>query len=211
MKPAILSTLQDQVGPAHAALVVVDPQKDFCDSEGAMARVRGLDMSRIQATVPALNAFIQTARREGVFVVWVREVRPENRMLPAHKAIHGVGDARWLIREDGDGIDWYKGMIKPLPDEPVLTKWDYDAFENTDFHLMLQSRGILTLLMTGFATNVCVETTARHGYIKGYYIVLVSDCTNAVDPSEYEATLTNIRKYFGKVATSAEIAAIWAA
>ncbi len=100
-------------------------------------------------------------------------------------------------------------MIQPRFDEPLITKWQYDAFEDTDLQLLLQSRGIKTLLMTGFTTNVCVETTARHGYIKGYYIVLVSDCTGAPTHAEYESGVFNIRTYFGQAVTSDELRSSW--
>ena len=100
-------------------------------------------------------------------------------------------------------------MIPPMDGEPVITKWNYDAFEDTDLHLFLRSKGIETLLMSGFASNICVETTARHGYIKGYYIVVVSDCTDAFTSDAYEATMSNIRSHFGKVATSEEIMSLW--
>ncbi len=209
MTGRILKTLHEQINPAHTALLVIDPQKDFCADDGAMARVAGLDMSPIQATVTPLNAFIQTAREAGIFIVWMREVRPQSRMLLAQKVIHGEEEEQWLIREGSDGTDWYEGVIQPLSNEPVVTKWDYDGFENTDLHLILRNRGILTLVMTGFQTNVCVETTARHGYTKGYYIVMVSDCTNACNPEEHTAALNNIRLYFGKVATSTELTEVW--
>jgi nicotinamidase-related amidase len=100
-------------------------------------------------------------------------------------------------------------MIPPLADESVITKWQYDAFEDTELHLLLQAQGIKTLLMTGFTSNVCVETTARHGYIKGYYIVLVSDCAGAPTTPEHESTVFNIRTYFGHVATSEQLGTIW--
>ena len=65
------------------------------------------------------------------------------------------------------------------------------------------------MLFTGFATNVCVETTARDGYIKGYYVVLVSDCTEAYTRQEYESAVFNIKTYFGKVATTNDVIRIW--
>ena len=65
------------------------------------------------------------------------------------------------------------------------------------------------MLMTGFATNCCVETTTRHEPIKGYYIVLVSDGTDTYTQGVYDATLHNIRNYFDKVSASDEIAALW--
>ena len=95
--------------------------------------------------------------------------------------------------------------------EPVFTKWNYDAFDSTDLELWLHSRGIRTTVFVGFTTNVCVETTARHAYIRGFHVVVAEDCTGAPSWSEHEAALVNIRNYFGRVAPSTEIASAWAA
>jgi nicotinamidase-related amidase len=209
MGEKVYERLEDIADPSRSALIVIDPQHDFCSEKGAMAQRFGFDMLEIREAVPRLNAFIETCREAGVLVVWVREIFADSKMRPNQKALWGGGDDIWLIREDGPGIDWYEEMIEPLPDEPVITKWQYDGFEDTDLQLLLQSRGIETLLMTGFTTNVCVETTARHGYIKGYYIVLVADCTGAPTRAEYESGVFNIGTYFGKVATSTDLVEMW--
>ncbi len=205
----LLKTLDQVADPSHSALIIIDPQHDFCSERGAMAQKFGFDMKEIKEAVPRLNAFIETCRKTGVPVIWVREIFTDDKMHPNQKALWGSGQDIWLIREDGKGIDWYDGMTKPKAGERVITKWQYDAFEDTDLHLLLQGRGIKTLLMTGFTTNVCVETTARHGYIKGYHIVLVSDCTGAPTRAEFESGVFNIQTYFGKVATSEELARTW--
>lgn len=209
MAEKVYERLEEIADPRHSALVIIDPQHDFCSPQGAMAQRFGFDMADIREAVPRLNAFIERCRAAGVLVVWVREIFSDAKMRPNQKALWGGGDDIWLIREDGPGIDWYEEMIEPLPDEPVITKWQYDGFEDTDLHLLLQSRGIETLLMTGFTTNVCVETTARHGYIKGYYIVLLADCAGAPTPAEHEAGVFNIKTYFGKATTSAELVELW--
>jgi len=41
----------------------------------------------------------------------MREVRPEAMMLGAQKVLYETGEEHWLIREDGDGIDWYEGVL----------------------------------------------------------------------------------------------------
>lgn len=209
MTAQLLKSLDQVADPSHSALIIIDPQHDFCSERGALAQRFGFDMKQIKEAVPQLNSFIEACRKSGVLVVWVREIFSDDKMHPNQKALWGGGDDIWLIREDGTGIDWYEGMIKPTPGERVITKYQYDAFEDTDLHLLLQSRGIKTLLMTGFTTNVCVETTARHGYIKGYHIVLVTDCTAAPTRAEYEAGVFNIKTYFGLGATSAELEDLW--
>jgi nicotinamidase-related amidase len=209
MAGKLYSSLSEVVDPGHSALVIIDAQHDFCSERGAMAQRFGFDMKEIREAVPRLNELIRACRERGVPVVWVREIFADRKMHPNQKALWGAGEDIWLIREDGPGIDWYEGMIEPLADEPVITKWQYDAFADTDFHLLLQSRGIETLIMTGFTTNVCVETTARHGYINGYYIVLAEDCAGAPTPAEHESGVFNIKTYFGHVATGEELVGIW--
>jgi ureidoacrylate peracid hydrolase len=213
MPQEILGTLEEQIDPKHTALVVIDPQNDFCAADGAAARLMGLDVSRIQNVIQPLNAFIKMAREAGLMIVWTRSLVDPDKARPSFKARSFILDAQVknidLVKEGSDGAEWYSEVVKPLPDEYVITKYHYDAFEDTDLALLLGSRGIKTLLMTGFLANVCVETTARHGYIKGYYIVVVSDCTDTATEQEYEATLYNIKKFFGKVASSGEIKKVW--
>lgn len=213
MPQEILGTLEEQIGPKHTALVVIDPQNDFCATDGAAARLMGSDVSRIQSAIQPLNSFIKMAREAGLMIVWTRSLVDPDKARPSFKARSFMLDAKVkdieVVREGSDGAEWYSEVVKPLPDEYVITKYHYDAFEDTDLALLLGSREIKTLLMTGFLTNVCVETTARHGYIKGYYIVVVSDCTETATEQEYEATLYNIKKFFGKVATSGEIKKVW--
>jgi ureidoacrylate peracid hydrolase len=209
MAQQLLKDLEDMARPEHSALIVIDPQYDFCSENGALAQRFGFDMKEIQDAVPRLNALIEECRSRGVPVVWVREVFSDTKMHNNQKAKWGSGDDIWLIKEGTHGTDWYEGMIAPLPDEPVITKWQYDAFEDTDLALMLQSRGVKTLLMSGFTTNVCVEKTARHGYIKGYHIVLFEDCSAATTPSEHASGVFNIGTYFGVVTTAPELVAVW--
>ena len=46
--------------------------------------------------------------------------------------------------------------------------------------------------MTGVATNVCVETTARQAFLRDYYVVFTSDCTATYSQPDHDATLRNI-------------------
>lgn len=195
----------------RSALIIIDPQRDFCSEEGALAKRFGFDMAEIQRTVPQLNDFIEEARRWGILVVWVREVFADRKMRASHKSLWGSGSDIWLIREDSPGIEWYDAMVEPREDEPIVTKWQYDAFEDTDLELLLESRGISTVLMTGFTTNVCVETSARHAYIRGYHVLLVTDCCNSTTPAEHESAVFNIGTYFGRLTTANEIVEAWKA
>ena len=190
MPEKILMTLAEQIKPEHTAVIVIDPQKAFCDSDGFLVKVRGKDVSRIQESVKRLNPFIQKARQVGVPVVWIRGGGDSDRKRPNQKVMiakHSGG-----MRVDAGGNEWDSEVAKPLSTEHVITKYSYDAFTDTDLDLLLRSKGIETLLFTGYLTNICVETSARHAYIKGYYVVFVSDCTDTTSRQEYESALFNI-------------------
>lgn len=68
---------------------------------------------------------------------------------------------------------------------------------------------IETLIMTGVSTNVCVESTARDGFMLDYHIVLLSDACASYSKKAHEMTMENIRGYFGDVAESGSVIALW--
>ena len=90
-----------------------------------------------------------------------------------------------------------------------MTKHRYSAFQGTDLELILRSNGIKTIIPTGVATPVCVESTVRDGYMRDFYVVLAKGCVAARHLEEHNATISNINKYFGMVTTSEEIISAW--
>ena len=102
-------------------------------------------------------------------------------------------------------------QVKPLLEEVIVTKHRYGAFESTDLDLVLRSRGIRSVIITGVATNVCCETAARQAFMKDYYVIFTSDCTATFSQAQHDATLFNIDQFFGEVASSEQVMACWPA
>jgi ureidoacrylate peracid hydrolase len=93
--------------------------------------------------------------------------------------------------------------------EEIVVKHRYSGFHNTNLDLVLRSRGIQTVILTGVATNVCVESTARDVYMHDYYLVFSRDCTATMSEAAHEATLSNMDQFFGQVASLEEIMRAW--
>ena len=74
---------------------------------------------------------------------------------------------------------------------------------------MVASHGIRTIVLTGVATNVCVETTAREGFVRDYYVVLTADGTATYTAEDHNATLRNIDRFFGEVTTIENLRSVW--
>ena len=65
---------------------------------------------------------------------------------------------------------------------------------------ILRARGVNTLVFTGIATNVCVESTLRDGYHREYFGIVLADATHQAGPrSLHEGALANIETFFGWV------------
>src|ERR1700730_11112747 len=210
----MLRTLADKVHPDRCALLIVDVQNDFCAEGGAMHR-EGRDLSLVKAMVPRLAKLVTAARATKIRCIWIRNVYntgpnwylSELWLEHAQRRRNGAYLTIPVCEPNAWNGDFYE--IKPLPDEAIVTKHRYGAFEGSDLDLVLRSQGIRTVVMTGVATNVCVETTARQAFLRDYYVVFTSDCTATYGQGEHDATLHNIDAFFGQVVPAAEVQACW--
>lgn len=213
----LLTTLDQKVSPRHAALVTVDVQNDFCHEDGYLGRL-GVPLGQIQSMAPHLARLLAAARQRGVPIIHVISHHDEEYASPVvteQKLRHGLPmeldgrklrDAPYCLKGTW-GAELYG--IDALPGEEIVVKHRYSAFRSTNLDLVLRSRGIQSVILTGVATNACVESTGRDVYMHDYYLVFVADGTATSSTAEHEATLHNIDRYFGQVATSEEIMRCW--
>lgn len=212
----MLRTLSEKVDPRHAALVLVDVQNDFCAEGGAMHR-EGRDLSLVKAMIPRLERLVEAARAAKVPLIWIRCVYntgpnhylSEVWLEQAERRRNGAY-VRYPVCEPGEwNGDFFQ--VRPLADEVIVAKHRFGAFESTDLDLVLRSRKIRSVIITGVATNVCCETAARQAFMKDYYVVFTSDCTATFSQAQHDATLFNIDQFFGEVASSEQVMACWPA
>ena len=74
----VFTTLEELVDPAHAALLVVDMQRDFCTPGGAFHKL-GVDISMYPPMVPRLQRLTEGARAAGVPVIYIQMTVLANR------------------------------------------------------------------------------------------------------------------------------------
>jgi len=73
---------------------------------------------------------------------------------------------------------------------------------------VLRSQRIETLIMTGTASNGCVEATARDGFHRDHAIVYVSDCSVAATEARHQECLQRVRA-FATVVTAEDLVGAW--
>ena len=209
MADRLLDGLGDILDPEHTAVIVVDMQNDFCAEGGYIHATQKADMSPNRDLARRLDELLAVARDAGAAVVWIRAIYDHDKLpTPMLSKMLEKGRGAVCCASGTWGADFYE--IAPLDGEPVIEKHCYSAFHETGLHDLLQGRGIRTLVMTGVATNVCVESTLRAGFFHGYYIVMPPDCVASANAVLHEATIRSVDLIFGHVPDSAEVAAIWA-
>ena len=97
--------------------------------------------------------------------------------------------------------------LQPAPQDIVIEKPRYSGFFHTQLDSILRAKGIRNLVFTGIATNVCVESTLRDGFFLEYFGVLLDDACYQAGPVEaHEATLFNVKTFFGWVSDTQSFA-----
>jgi nicotinamidase-related amidase len=192
----------------NTALVVIDLQNDFCTGPVANDRYRG-DLATLAVVAANTARVIDSARNHGTEVVFVRFLGDFEYQGPSWRRRDLLLGRQPKCRDGSWGAEFHQ--VSPVDSEFVFTKRAcFDGFRSDGFEQHLVRRGIGHLVLAGLYTDVCVDTTARTAFQKGYHVTLLTDCTASLHlPREeilrfmslvYGATLTTHDRPFAETA-----------
>ena len=202
---------------AHAALVIIDMQRDFVEP-GGFGESLGNDVALLQAIVPACQRVLHAWRQAGGMVVHTRESHlPDLSDCPPAKRNRGnpslrIGDegpmGRILVAgEPGNQII---AELAPVSGEIVIDKPGKGAFYATPLNGLLREARVTHLVFMGVTTEVCVQTSMREANDRGYDCLLLEDCTESYFPQFKASTIEMMRAQgaiVGWTATSEQLIA----
>jgi nicotinamidase-related amidase len=177
------------------ALLVVDMQNGFCHPGGSFPRI-GLGLEGAQEAVGNAAVAVAQARRAAIPVVFTRHVyRPgradEGAALvtnsPALAGVNGLADGFW----DAEVVD----ELGCGPEDLVVDKVRFDAFQWTSLEPLLRGLGVRELVVCGVVTNLCVETTIRSAFMRDFPVTMLADCCAAKTRRLHELSLEVLASY----------------
>jgi nicotinamidase-related amidase len=165
---------------APVALLLIDVINAF-DFEGSERIV-----AAAAEAAPRIRALADRARTAGVPVVYVNDNFGQWR-----------SDFRATVQActapDAPGREVSR-LLKPKEGDYFVLKPLHSGFFSTVLHLLLEFLESETLVLTGFAANLCVLFTANDAHMRGYRLVVPVDCTAANSPELTENTLAQLRE-----------------
>jgi ureidoacrylate peracid hydrolase len=194
------------ISPSRTALIVIDMQNGFL--------MKGVAHTMIPdgaAIVPNVNRIATSLRDGGGTIVWIKNTvspetmaawpsysrlaAPERQQIRAESMRRGsIGHALWA------DLDVRAADL-------VLEKIRFSAFiaGSSDIEPHLRDRGVDTVIVTGAATNVCCESTARDAMMRNFNTIMVSDANVAASDEEHSIGLVGFYLSFGDVMTTNEL------
>ena len=194
--------------PATTAVVLIEYQNEFTTDGGALhgAVAEVMDktnmLSNTADVVAAARAAGATIMHAPItFAAGYNELSKH-----PYGILKGVVDGSAFVKGS-----WGAAIIDSLApqegDIVVEGKRGLDTFASTNLDFILRSKGITTIVLGGFLTNCCVESTMRSGYENGYQVITLTDCTAATSVAEHENAISYDYPMFSKPMTSAEVIA----
>jgi nicotinamidase-related amidase len=193
---------------ATTALVLIEYQNEFTSDGGALhgAVAEVMDKTNMLANT---REIVDAARAAGVTIMHapITFAAGYNELSKhPYGILKGVVDGSAFVKGS-----WGAAIVDSLAPQPgdivIEGKRGLDTFASTNLDFILRSKGITTIVLGGFLTNCCVESTMRTGYENGYQVITLTDCTAATSVPEHENAISYDYPMFSKPMTAADVIA----
>ena len=153
-----------------SALLVIDAQKVY-----SLTNSR-LKVNNVESIIENINKIIRYFENKNLPIIYIRHLHnPDGsdagRMYDLTGKIKKIG----FIKGSPE-VEYIEDLIK-VKDSPEIIKNRYNAFFNTNLANILNKLNINQVVIVGFMTNFCCESTARDAHDRDYYVDFIIDAT----------------------------------
>jgi nicotinamidase-related amidase len=197
------------IDPERTAFIFIEFQQEWIGENATLTRMLVKDQQAVQDAARAAKSVLTAARARGWHVV--------------HAGLDLSSDPSYLVFGRGENKLGLRQMIPqlktwqqhgaqfmppfvPEPDEYIVRgRTGGSALTNSTLDAYLRNNGIDTIVLLGFATHVCVESTLRHAHDMGYNVFVATDAVAAFERQQQEYFEKHVLHHFGAGITSNEL------
>lgn len=177
--------------PTTTAVVLIEYQNEFTSPGGVLHDAVAPVMEKTGMLANTVD-LVERARAAGVTIMHAPiTFAPGYGELTRHPYGILAGVVNGQAFEKGS---WGAAIIDDLApvdgDIVIEGKRGLDTFASTNLDFILRSKGITTVIIGGFLTNCCVESTMRSAYENGYRVITLTDCAAATSVEEHDNAIT---------------------
>ena len=188
----IYSSIEDILDRRHSALVVWDVQNMLLDRIFNKDEFKG-----------KLNAAVSAARKSDVPVFFTKITPLPDRY---ESRVRLSSARRWNMSKIP--AEAFELAIVPEKNDGVLNKNTASIFIGTNFEMMVRNAGIESLVFTGIATEIGVESSARDALNRGFFPVVAQDAVSSADKDAHERSLANMKNMLSVISVE-ELLKVW--
>jgi ureidoacrylate peracid hydrolase len=198
-----------ELNPKQTALVLIEFQNDFTTEGGVFSgAVKGVMDSNNMLTNTVET--VKAAREAGIHIIYIpisfTEDYHEVTSTP-YGIMKGVVD-NGAFKQNTWGTE-IVGVLAPEKGDIIIEgKRSFCGFASTNLDFILRSTGIQNIVLAGFLTNCCVESTMRTAYDKGYNVITLTDCCATLSLEEHNNALKNDFPMFSQPMTHGEFISV---
>jgi ureidoacrylate peracid hydrolase len=191
----------DELDPRRTALLVIDMQNAW------LVPGAPFETPSARELIPRINRIAEALRRGQGRVVWIQHTagkKGEEGYWPLYFDNFISQDTRADVvaaLTPGSPMHDLHSGFRIDESDLVLPKHRFSAFLRTSHSLesILSVRGINTLIVTGTATNVCVESTVRDAMMRDFRVFMPHDATAALDRDAHLAGVRSVMQSFADI------------
>lgn len=183
--------------PNKTALVLIEYQNEWVSQQGDLRNHVVVEQKPFEDAIERSKTVLALARKKGFSIIHVT-LQPDDQYLAFGQAKYGM---RHAIVQKRTWLD-FQGEIHPdftpRENEHLITeRVGASAFSGSNLDSFLRNNGIINLLLIGFATHVCVESTLRQAHDLGYNTYVVTEATGAFTAEQRQYFSQHVIQHFG--------------
>ena len=180
------------------ALIIMDMQNAFVKTEGSLSKM-GIPVARASDPIENIKKIKKSFKENDMPIIYIQMTLRKDlvdagvllKVFPPLKALGHCEINTWdyeIIEE-----------LTPESGDYIVQKFRFDSFYGTNLETLLRCLNIDTLVFSGIATNVCVESTVRAALTRDFSNIVVKDATASFTEEMENAAFINFEFGFAKL------------